>query len=718
MRWRNLSTLSGGLLICLVAAGQIAHPTNLAAVDLPYNSTCPIVYDNDSHDDMYTDEYLLALASAGEITLKGMITTSGGWREPLFPDPVFVFQWPLAGRSEIVGKAWRSGFTNLPTPVAGSGSALLKPSSGLIEDTLPDDTPGARLIVNEAKNASPSQPLVVVMGGPPTTLASAYLLDPSIADNVVLAWLGGGPGENDMQNYNDLVDRWATYIVVHRLRVVLFGPVFNQAPLVPKSQLTELPNTELRPWMIDKELPNANLPNGFDHDAPPAISLLRPDYVFAAKPKSFSSVDASGVITLQDDPTGNILMVTQADQNIGTEEWWRALENPAAYGYDPLPPTLTPFAGTPAVIPGGIEAEDFDYGGPEVAYHDLNVKTMDQNAKRNITTFRVTDNVDFDYCSDFNGGYAIARTQKGEWLNYSVNVTTAGLYTLHARVSSSGNGGIFHVAFDSVDKTGPIKIPNTHYLQNWRTISTAPVALDSGQHVMSIIIDANGAHGVAGDINYLDFELGDSVASNQSAVLGTWDISMRGSKDGVGLVTFNEDSTLTGYGIRTDCSGVFQLSGSWQKGRRGILVTAIRDSDCGSVQTQLRLTVQSNGRLLAAADGSSRSRWQGDRAPTEPILDGYWFGTIRMPGTHTTSSQVYRLIPEGDLPGVFDISDGNTDAPLGEGIVTSAHLVEAYLTINGNPAAFIGRFNSVKRILKLKTANRAARRIIIKASQQ
>lgn len=30
--------------------------------------TCPVIYDNDDHDDMYTDEYLLSLAGAGNIT--------------------------------------------------------------------------------------------------------------------------------------------------------------------------------------------------------------------------------------------------------------------------------------------------------------------------------------------------------------------------------------------------------------------------------------------------------------------------------------------------------------------------------------------------------------------------------------------------------------------------------------------------------------------------
>ena len=264
-----------------------ALSTAAPALTLPYDSTCPVVYDNDDADDMYTDEYLLSLASAGDISLRGLITTSGGWRESLFPDPVFIYQWDMAGRGEIAGKARRSGLNNFPTPVAGSGVALIKPTSGAIDATAPVDTPGARLIVAQARNASASKPLVVVMGGPPTTLASAYLLDHSIAGRVVLVSQSGGPEENELQDFNDQVDSWATYIVVHRFRCVLFGPVINEAPLVDKSLLLQLPNTELRQWMIDKGLPHADLPGGQDHDGPGSITLLHPEYIVTAKPKSF-----------------------------------------------------------------------------------------------------------------------------------------------------------------------------------------------------------------------------------------------------------------------------------------------------------------------------------------------------------------------------------------------------------------------------------------------
>ena len=489
-----------------------AIPTIVSALTLPYDNTCPVIYDNDDADDMYTDEYLLSLAGAGNITLKGMITSSGGWSQPSFPDPIFNFQWDLSGRSEIVGKALRSGMSHLPTPVAGSGVALVPPGSGIIEDTTPVDTPGAQLIVTEAHNATTNQPLVVVMGGPPTTLASAYLLDNSITNTVVLTWLSGGPGENDMQNFNDTADRWATVIVDQRFRVVLFGSVFQDAALVDKSRLTNLPNTELRQWMIDKNLPHVNLPGGQDHDGPPAITLMRPDYVLTAKPKSFGGIDGNGNMFLQDDPNGNILMVTAADQTIATTEWWRALSNSAAYGNNPLPPTLTPYNGSPVALPGRVEAEQFDYGGPGVSYSNLTLKTEDEYTNRYVTTFRVTDRVDFDRVTN-TSGYAIAVTQPAEWLDYTVNVATSGLYALDVRLTSQGAGGTFHVEFAGVDQTGPLTVPDTGGWQNWQTLTKSNVTLTAGQQVMRLVMDSGGISNLVGDINYLDFSLGGGVSS-------------------------------------------------------------------------------------------------------------------------------------------------------------------------------------------------------------
>ena len=159
------------------------------------------------------------------------------------------------------------------------------------------------------------------------------------------------------------------------------------------------------------------------------------------------------------------------------------------------PPPSTPFGGTPWSIPGIIEAENFDDGGEGVAYHDL-------TPGNSGGAYRQTD-VDISAATDVGGGYALSYVSAGEWVKYSVNVTAAGSYTLDVRVASLGTGGTFHVEVDGVNATGPLTAPNTGGWQTWQTMSTGPIALTAGPHVLRVVFDTNGAGGYWGNLNYL-----------------------------------------------------------------------------------------------------------------------------------------------------------------------------------------------------------------------
>src|SRR6185295_18383753 len=96
----------------------------------------------------------------------------------------------------------------------------------------------------------------------------------------------------------------------------------------------------------------------------------------------------------------------------------------------PSPTTSTPYTGTPIALPGTIQAENFDNGGEGVAYHD----TTQGNS---TGAYRSTD-VDIE--AAVSGGFDICKVRPGEWLNYSVNVATAGSYRVDVRVASSKIG--------------------------------------------------------------------------------------------------------------------------------------------------------------------------------------------------------------------------------------------------------------------------------------
>jgi hypothetical protein len=155
------------------------------------------------------------------------------------------------------------------------------------------------------------------------------------------------------------------------------------------------------------------------------------------------------------------------------------------------------FTGVPQSIPGIIQAEDFDGGGEGIAYHDT-------DASNNGGQYRATA-VDIEGAGDVGGGYDVGFTSDGEWLNYTVNVAADGLYTLQARVASAGNGGVFHIEFDGINKTGPMTNSDSGGWQTWRTLAKTNISLTGGPHKMQVVMDSNGANGTIGNFNYFMF---------------------------------------------------------------------------------------------------------------------------------------------------------------------------------------------------------------------
>jgi hypothetical protein len=144
---------------------------------------------------------------------------------------------------------------------------------------------------------------------------------------------------------------------------------------------------------------------------------------------------------------------------------------------------LSAFSGTPVSIPGGIEAANFDNGGEGIAYHD----STPGNAGGQ---YRQTD-VDIEAAGSSEGGYDVGWTTPGEWLNYTVNVTSAGNYTVQLRVASP-SGATMHLGFNNASNVWKtISIPATGGWQTWQTVNV-PVTLGAGVQQMTVYFDTGG----------------------------------------------------------------------------------------------------------------------------------------------------------------------------------------------------------------------------------
>ena len=168
----------------------------------------------------------------------------------------------------------------------------------------------------------------------------------------------------------------------------------------------------------------------------------------------------------------------------------------------------TPYYGSPVQMPGRVQAEDFDNGGEGVAYHDTTA------ANEANTNYR-TSGVEIEVSGDTGGGYNVGWLKTGEWLEYTINVPTAGFYQLDLRVASLGAGGGVTLLFDGVDRTGNIPIPDTGGWQTYQTI-TKSVQLNAGTQVMRLFVNSEGPSGFAGNINYIDLTAAVSPAVSTS----------------------------------------------------------------------------------------------------------------------------------------------------------------------------------------------------------
>src|SRR6202051_105744 len=100
-----------------------------------------------------------------------------------------------------------------------------------------------------------------------------------------------------------------------------------------------------------------------------------------------------------------------------------------------------PYGGTPAPIPGTVQAENYDTGGQNVAYNVTSINGSANNYR--------TDGVDLETTTDAGGGWNMGWTSGGQWFRYTVNVATAGTYTVSLRVAAVAavgtNAGSFHL---------------------------------------------------------------------------------------------------------------------------------------------------------------------------------------------------------------------------------------------------------------------------------
>jgi O-glycosyl hydrolase len=146
---------------------------------------------------------------------------------------------------------------------------------------------------------------------------------------------------------------------------------------------------------------------------------------------------------------------------------------------EPVP--RQPYGGQVAVLPGKIEAENYDIPGTGKG----NKSYLDNDSENKGGEYR-EDGVDIEKSGS---NYAIGHTEAGEWLEYSVKVTKAGSYPLVVYAASGSESSSIQFSIDGENVTEAVAVPKTG--EDWsvyKDIDAGTVDLKEGEHIVRLTI--------------------------------------------------------------------------------------------------------------------------------------------------------------------------------------------------------------------------------------
>lgn len=150
----------------------------------------------------------------------------------------------------------------------------------------------------------------------------------------------------------------------------------------------------------------------------------------------------------------------------------------------------SPYLGRPVMLPGVIEMENYDLGGEGIAYHDSDPLINQGNQYGNY--YRMNEGVDLQPTTDAGEGHNLGWSANGEWVNYYIEVSQTGYYSLTSRVASPNSNGVFRIEIDGIDKTGNINIPQTGDWQNWINVVNDNIYIEQGVHMLTFHVVNSG----------------------------------------------------------------------------------------------------------------------------------------------------------------------------------------------------------------------------------
>lgn len=254
-----------------------------------------------------------------------------------------------------------------------------------------------------------------------------------------------------------------------------------------------------------------------------------------------------------------------------------------------------------------IYAVDYDLGREGFAYHDAEYTNETGNAGGltwNQGYAYRNDGVDIQESQDSeSNGYNIGWTEDGEWLVYTLDVDSSGVYQIDLRYASGSDNSAFSIHIDDSNQTGTVSLPNSGGYTVWDVYSTDDVVLYEGTQKLKLMIEKGGFN-----LSYLEFTLKKKLS----------DVLCQAKS---GYTSENGDLIYLSVNKTVDASTISDASAfTLQAGETAITPTAVMiDSDNnrqlvlevnGNFNDATTLSLDYTGDDILATDGTSLSTFE------------------------------------------------------------------------------------------------------------
>jgi endoglucanase len=207
------------------------------------------------------------------------------------------------------------------------------------------------------------------------------------------------------------------------------------------------------------------------------------------------------------------------------------------------------------------------------AYNDVNVVVNTTTVSTNVPVvpgkveaenYTTMLGVQKETTTDAGGGQNLGYINLNDWIEYKVNATTGGTYTISFRVASGTTGAQFQVRNSSGTALATVNVPNTTGFQVWKDI-TASVKLVAGIQTLRL----HSTNSASWNFNYMNFTTGTTgtitpsvtriEAENFSSMYGvqTETTTDAGGGQNVGYIDIND---WLKYTINPSVSGTYTFT--------------------------------------------------------------------------------------------------------------------------------------------------------------